>query len=54
MGFALGKASPCGLDEQIDVIPVDYCAEALIGLALKCLGTASTISPPAIARPAPR
>lgn len=38
MGFAL-ESFTCGLDEQIDVIPVDYCAEALIGLALKpCLG----------------
>ncbi|MFJ4388967.1 cationic peptide resistance protein CprA [Pseudomonas soli] len=34
MGFAL-ESFTCGLDEQIDVIPVDYCAEALIGLALK-------------------
>ncbi|MDH0646906.1 cationic peptide resistance protein CprA [Pseudomonas sp. GD03858] len=36
MGFAL-ESFTCGLDEQIDVIPVDYCAEALIGLALKPL-----------------
>ncbi|MDF0732751.1 cationic peptide resistance protein CprA [Pseudomonas entomophila] len=34
MGFAL-ESFTCGLDEQIDVIPVDYCAEALIGLVLK-------------------
>ncbi|AIZ32902.1 NAD-dependent epimerase/dehydratase family protein [Pseudomonas parafulva] len=34
MGFAL-ESFTCGLDEQIDVIPVDYCAEALIGLTLK-------------------
>ncbi|MFJ4374934.1 cationic peptide resistance protein CprA [Pseudomonas japonica] len=34
MGFAL-ESFTCGLDERIDVIPVDYCAEALIGLALK-------------------
>lgn len=34
MGFAL-ESFTCGLDEQIDVIPADYCAEALIGLALK-------------------
>ncbi|MBI6897368.1 cationic peptide resistance protein CprA [Pseudomonas putida] len=34
MGFAL-ESFTCGLDEQIDVIPVDYCAEALIGLILK-------------------
>lgn len=34
MGFAL-ESFTCGLDEQIDVIPVDYCAEALIGLARK-------------------
>ena len=25
----------CGLDEKIDVIPADYCADALIALALK-------------------
>ncbi|WP_095153428.1 cationic peptide resistance protein CprA [Pseudomonas sp. Irchel 3E13] len=34
MGFAL-ESFTCGLEEQIDVIPVDYCAEALIGLTLK-------------------
>ncbi|WP_323831110.1 cationic peptide resistance protein CprA [Pseudomonas sichuanensis] len=34
MGFAL-ESFTCGLDEQIDVVPVDYCAEALIGLARK-------------------
>lgn len=34
MGFAL-ESFTCGLDEQIDVIPVDYCAEALVTLALK-------------------
>ncbi|MQG94640.1 cationic peptide resistance protein CprA [Pseudomonas sp. MN1F] len=34
MGFAL-ESFTCELDEQIDVIPVDYCAEALIGLTLK-------------------
>lgn len=34
MGFAL-ESFTCGLDEQIDVIPVDYCAEALVALALK-------------------
>lgn len=34
MGFALERFT-CGLDEQIDVIPVDYCAEALVELALK-------------------
>ncbi|WP_194790441.1 cationic peptide resistance protein CprA [Pseudomonas sp. UFMG81] len=34
MGFAL-ESFTCGLDEQIDVVPVDYCAAALIGLARK-------------------
>ncbi|MFZ5961006.1 cationic peptide resistance protein CprA [Pseudomonas sp. QL9] len=34
MGFAL-ESFTCALDEQIDVIPVDYCAEALVALALK-------------------
>lgn len=34
MGFAL-ESFTCDLHEQIDVIPVDYCAEALIGLARK-------------------
>jgi len=34
MGFAL-ESFTCDLDEQIDVIPVDYCAEALVALALK-------------------
>ncbi|KAF1069928.1 MAG: Linear gramicidin synthase subunit D [Pseudomonas citronellolis] len=34
MGFAL-ESFTCGLEEQIDVIPVDYCAEALVQLALK-------------------
>lgn len=34
MGFAL-ESFTCDLNEQIDVIPVDWCAEALIGLALK-------------------
>jgi thioester reductase-like protein len=28
-------AFTCGLDERIDVIPVDWCAEALVSLALK-------------------
>ncbi|WP_447748604.1 cationic peptide resistance protein CprA [Pseudomonas nicosulfuronedens] len=34
MGFAL-ESFTCDLDEQIDVIPVDYCAQALVALALK-------------------
>lgn len=34
MGQLLGKFT-CGLDEKIDVIPVDYCADALVKLALK-------------------
>lgn len=34
MGFAL-ESFTCELHEQIDVIPVDYCAEALVALALK-------------------
>lgn len=38
MGFVL-ESFICGLDEQIDVILVDYCVEVLIGLVLKlCLG----------------
>ncbi|MDF3936285.1 cationic peptide resistance protein CprA [Pseudomonas citronellolis] len=34
MGFAL-ESFTCALDERIDVIPADYCAEALVALALK-------------------
>ncbi|NIF28921.1 NAD-dependent epimerase/dehydratase family protein [Pantoea sp. Tr-811] len=34
MGFAL-ESFTCGMDEHIDVIPADYCANALIGLAFK-------------------
>ncbi|MDH2076836.1 cationic peptide resistance protein CprA [Pseudomonas atacamensis] len=34
MGFAL-ESFTCGMDEHIDVIPADYCAEALVNLALK-------------------
>nr|WP_314478799.1 cationic peptide resistance protein CprA [uncultured Pseudomonas sp.] len=34
MGFAL-ESFTCGLDEYIDVIPADYCAQALINLAIK-------------------
>lgn len=34
MGFAL-ESFTCDLDEQIDVIPVDYCAESIVALALK-------------------
>ncbi|WP_435626617.1 SDR family oxidoreductase [Candidatus Ferrigenium straubiae] len=30
----LGKFT-CGLDEKVDIIPVDYCADALVKLALK-------------------
>jgi len=34
MGHMLERFT-CELDEKIDVIPVDYCAEALVALALK-------------------
>ncbi|WP_054894659.1 MULTISPECIES: cationic peptide resistance protein CprA [unclassified Pseudomonas] len=34
MGLAL-ESFTCDLEEKIDVIPVDYCADALINLALK-------------------
>jgi len=34
MAHALAQFT-CALDEKIDVIPVDYCADALISLALK-------------------
>lgn len=34
MGQALAQFT-CALDEKIDVVPVDYCAEALVALTLK-------------------